>query len=375
MPNYVPSNTWTRQLIALTAAVSCAGGVTVAAASPMESNSADDLTRLSLADLANVEVTSVSKSSQSLQKAAASIFVITHDDIQRSSATNVFEALRLAPNLLVTQVSATSYTVSARGFGVAVDPLRISHSISNLLTNAVKYTDANGNISLNVELLEQEIAISVKDDGIGLEPQSIPRVFDMFSQVKSAIDRSEGGLGIGLALVKGMIQLHGGRVEATSPGIGRGSQFTIRLPRARMMAHTAEGETSMSKTSVRAGGRRTVLVADDNRDAADTLALLLDMDGYETAVAYGGQQALDSIRQKRPDAVILDIGMPDLNGYEVARRIREEEWARNLLLLAITGWGHADDVARAKAAGFNEHLTKPVDADSVVRLLAKYLSD
>jgi CheY-like chemotaxis protein len=142
-----------------------------------------------------------------------------------------------------------------------------------------------------------------------------------------------------------------------------------------MMAHTAEGETNMSQSSVRPGARRTVLVADDNRDAADTLALLLDMDGYETAVAYGGQQALDSIRQNRPDAVILDIGMPDLNGYEVARRIREEDWARNLLLLAITGWGHPDDVARAKAAGFNEHLTKPVDADSVVRLLAKYLTD
>ncbi len=257
---------------------------------------------------------------------------------------------------------------------VAVDPLRISQSISNLLTNAAKYTDANGNISLNVDLLPQEIAISVKDDGIGLEPQSIPRVFEMFSQVKSAIDRSEGGLGIGLALVKGMIQLHGGRVEATSLGMGRGSQFTIYLPRALMTAHAGEGETNMAQTSVRPGARRTVLVADDNRDAAETLALLLDMDGYETAVAYGGLQALDSIRRNRPEAVILDIGMPDLNGYEVARRIREEEWGRSMFLLAITGWGHPDDVARAKAAGFNEHLTKPVDADNVVRLLAKYLT-
>jgi CheY-like chemotaxis protein len=136
-----------------------------------------------------------------------------------------------------------------------------------------------------------------------------------------------------------------------------------------------EGYKDMSQTSMRLGARRTVLVADDNHDAAETLALLLDMDGYETAVAYGGLQALDSIRRIRPDAVILDIGMPDLNGYEVARRIREEEWGRNLFLLAITGWGQPDDVARAKAAGFNEHLTKPVDADNVVRLLAKYLTD
>jgi CheY-like chemotaxis protein len=141
------------------------------------------------------------------------------------------------------------------------------------------------------------------------------------------------------------------------------------------MTQTAQGEANMSQASVRPGARRTVLVADDNRDAADTLALLLDMDGYETVVAYGGPQALDSIRQKRPDAAILDIGMPDLDGYEVARRIREEESGRSLFLLAITGWGHPDDVARAKAAGFNEHLTKPVDADNVVRLLAQYLSD
>jgi CheY-like chemotaxis protein len=158
-------------------------------------------------------------------------------------------------------------------------------------------------------------------------------------------------------------------------GTDAAAKFTIHLPRALMMAQTAQGEADMSKTSVRPGARRTVLVADDNRDAADTLTLLLDMDGYETAVAYGGQQALDDIRSKRPDAAILDIGMPELNGYEVARRIREEDWGRDIFLLAITGWGHPDDVARAKAAGFNEHLTKPVDADNVVRLLAKYLTD
>jgi PAS domain S-box-containing protein len=290
-------------------------------------------------------------------------------------ASIVNTAVETARPLIEAKQQNLNITLPVTPVSVAVDPLRISQSISNLLTNAAKYTDANGNISLNVDLLPQEIAISVKDDGIGLEPQSIPRVFDMFSQVKSAIDRSEGGLGIGLALVKGMIQLHGGWVEATSLGIGRGSQFTIHLPRALMMEQTAEGGTNMSEESERPGARRTVLVADDNRDAAETLALLLDMDGYQTAVAYGGLQALDSIRQNRPDAVILDIGMPDLNGYEVARRIREEEWGRNLFLLAITGWGHPDDVARAKAAGFNEHLTKPVDADNVVRLLAKHLRD
>jgi PAS domain S-box-containing protein len=289
-------------------------------------------------------------------------------------ASIVNTAVETARPLIETKQQNLSITLPPRPVSVAVDPLRISQSISNLLTNAAKYTDANGNISLAVDLLPHEISISVKDDGIGLEPQSIPRVFDMFSQVKSAIDRSEGGLGIGLALVKGMIQLHGGRVEASSLGGGHGSQFSIHLPRS-LLVQTAQSEAQPPPAGARPGARRTVLVADDNRDAADTLALLLDMDGYETVVAHGGLQALEEIRRNRPDAVILDIGMPDLNGYEVARRIREEERGSSLFLLAITGWGHPDDVARAKAAGFNEHLTKPVDADNVVRLLARYLAD
>jgi PAS domain S-box-containing protein len=258
---------------------------------------------------------------------------------------------------------------------IAVDPLRISQSISNLLTNASKYTDAGGNISLDVAVERDEIMIRIKDDGIGLDEQAIPRLFEMFSQVKSAIDRSEGGLGIGLALVKGMIRLHGGSVEATSQGLGRGSEFTIRLPVTLPVSRAAHADAHSSASRAMPGARRTVLVVDDNRDAADTLAMLLDMDGYDTLVAHSGQDALDAVRRDRPDAVILDIGMPDLNGYEVARRIREEPRGRDVFLLAITGWGHPDDVARAKTAGFNEHLTKPVDAENVVRLLEKYLAN
>jgi PAS domain S-box-containing protein len=258
---------------------------------------------------------------------------------------------------------------------VAVDPLRISQSISNLLTNAAKYTDEHGNIWLGVALRSEEIDITVKDDGIGLEERAIPRVFEMFSQVKSAIDRSEGGLGIGLALVRGMIQLHGGSVDASSPGPGHGSLFTIRLPGSLLVRQAAEANASTTEKPEQPGARRSVLVVDDNRDAADTLAILLDMDGYDTSVAHSGKDALEHVHRQRPDAVILDIGMPDLNGYEVARRIRAEPEGRGVFLLAITGWGHPDDVARAKAAGFDEHLTKPVDADNVVRLLGKYLSD
>jgi PAS domain S-box-containing protein len=258
---------------------------------------------------------------------------------------------------------------------ISVDPLRISQSISNLLTNASKYTDAGGNISLEAVLLPDEIAIRIKDDGIGLDEQAIPRLFEMFSQVKSAIDRSEGGLGIGLALVRGMIQLHGGSVEAASQGLGRGSQFTIHLPGSLLVGRSAHVDAHSTDSRTAPGARRTVLVVDDNRDAADTLAMLLDMDGYDTLVAHSGKDALETVQREQPNAVILDIGMPDLNGYEVAQRIRKETWGSGMFLLAITGWGHPDDVARAKAAGFNEHLTKPVDAETVVRMLTKYLAD
>jgi two-component system CheB/CheR fusion protein len=254
-----------------------------------------------------------------------------------------------------------------------VDPLRLSQALSNLLTNAAKYTDAEGRVRLTVRLLAEQITMSVKDTGIGFAPTALPKLFEMFSQVDSAVDRAEGGLGIGLALVKGLIALHGGTVEAASEGPGLGSEFTIHLPRTAVVTQRPEPRAQMPAR--RAEGRLfcKVLVADDNRDAADSLALLLEMSGHSVRVAHSGQAALEIGSRERPDAVILDIGMPDVSGYDVARRIRKEPWGRTAFLLAITGWGQENDKERARAAGFDQHLTKPVDPDQVGRLLIEYL--
>jgi PAS domain S-box-containing protein len=252
------------------------------------------------------------------------------------------------------------------------DPLRLSQSLSNLLTNATKYTDAKGRIALRVALSAHELTLTVKDTGIGIDPATIATLFEMFSQVDSAIDRAEGGLGIGLALVKGLVGLHGGTVEGSSAGPGMGSEFTIRLPRALILEHAPApcAERMLDRDS---GSRCKILIADDNRDAADSLAMVLEMSGYPVEVAHSGQQALQKAKDSSPDAIILDIGMPDMTGYEVARRIRAQDWGKHVFLLAITGWGQAEDKERAMTAGFDRHLTKPVDTDTVEEILKAFL--
>jgi CheY-like chemotaxis protein len=213
----------------------------------------------------------------------------------------------------------------------------------------------------------------VKDSGIGIEPRTIPALFEMFSQVDSAIDRAEGGLGIGLALVKGLVGLHGGTVEGVSAGRGHGSEFTIRLPRTLIVEQDPAAEPVQPIESVRLGARAKILVADDNRDAADSMGLILEFGGHDVTVAHSGTEALEKARTSIPDAMILDIGMPDMTGYEVARRVRAEPWGERIFMLAITGWGQEEDKERAMAAGFDQHMTKPVDADAVEQRLRAFL--
>jgi CheY-like chemotaxis protein len=215
--------------------------------------------------------------------------------------------------------------------------------------------------------------MTVKDTGIGIEPRTIPALFEMFSQVDSAIDRAEGGLGIGLALVKGLIGLHGGSVEGESAGMGQGSAFTIRLPRSIVVEHDPVAEPVQPIESVRPSVPVKILVADDNRDAADSMALILEFSGYQVLIAHSGLDALEKARASMPDAMILDIGMPDMNGYEVARSIRAEAWGERIFMLAITGWGQEEDKERALAAGFDQHMTKPVDADAVEQRLRAFV--
>jgi len=256
------------------------------------------------------------------------------------------------------------------------DPLRLSQVIGNLLTNAAKYTDPEGQITLTARVENAELVIAIRDNGIGLTQESLPGLFTMFSQVNSAIDRAEGGLGIGLALVKGLVSLHGGRVEVRSDGLGRGSEFIVHLPHrvlASARALSRDESTGAANASVVRRGR--ILVADDNRDAAESLALVLRFSGYEVFIAFSGTEALEIGQRERPRAAIIDIGMPGMSGHEVARRMRLEAWGRNAALIALTGWGQEQDKQAAKAAGFDEHLTKPVDPDDVEHVLDELLGD
>jgi len=256
-----------------------------------------------------------------------------------------------------------------------VDPLRLSQVLANLLTNAAKYTDPEGEITLNAVLEDNELILSVRDTGIGLSPDSIPGLFAMFSQVNTVVDRAEGGLGIGLGLVKGLVQLHGGHVGARSDGLGQGSEFFVHLPRSLVSASPAEGrEAPATPVVVKARALGKVLVADDNVDGAESLAIVLELSGYEVTRVHTGTDALEAAKRIRPDAALLDIGMPGLTGYEVARRIRLEAWGRRAILIAVTGWGQRDDKQKAKAAGFDEHLTKPIDPSELENMLTKLLT-
>jgi CheY-like chemotaxis protein len=252
-----------------------------------------------------------------------------------------------------------------------VDPLRISQALSNLLTNAAKYTDIGGRIALTAALDEaRRLTISVADTGIGLSVQTIPRLFEMFSQVESPVDRAEGGLGIGLALVKGLVELHGGTVEACSAGLGHGSRFSICLPASAVAKRRpTDSESGAVKPAPLPGHGLRILLADDNRDAVDSLALVLKMGGYEVHATHSGPEALEAGALVQPDVFILDIGMPQISGYELASRIRGESWGRTALLIALTGWGQQEDKERSRDAGFDHHLTKPVDPDQLERLL------
>uniref|UniRef100_UPI00082B7DC2 PAS domain-containing sensor histidine kinase n=1 Tax=Azohydromonas lata TaxID=45677 RepID=UPI00082B7DC2 len=245
------------------------------------------------------------------------------------------------------------------------DAVRLSQVLSNLLTNAAKYTDAGGRIALRVWREGAELCMSVRDNGIGLPPEAGARIFEMFGQLEAGAARSEGGLGIGLALVAGIVELHGGRVVVESDGPGLGSCFTLRLP---LDEAGAEPAAQASDESAYAGLK--VLVADDNEDAAQTLALLLSFQGFETRVALAGLDAVALARQWPADAAVLDIGMPDLDGHAVARALRAMEGGQRMRLIALTGWGQDADRRKSAAAGFDHHLTKPVDVQQLLALLA-----
>ncbi|WP_427913067.1 hybrid sensor histidine kinase/response regulator [Ramlibacter sp. MMS24-I3-19] len=248
-----------------------------------------------------------------------------------------------------------------------VDAMRLAQVLSNLLSNAAKYTDEGGRIELVAGQEGDEVVIRVRDNGIGLEPRALAEIFEMFSQVSSALDRAEGGLGIGLSLSRGLVGLHGGTLQADSAGPGEGSEFTVRLPGSVVVGASAKQPDLSPPAAARAG--RLILVADDNPDALQTMGALLEIEGHRVELAANGEQALAAAQALKPEVAVLDIGMPGLNGYEVARRIRAQPWGADIRLIALTGWGQAEDVERAHAAGFDHHVTKPVDLDALQELV------
>ncbi len=295
---------------------------------------------------------------------------ITHGTLQlRKQQTDLQSILSAAVETARPLIDERRHLLSltvADNLQVHGDPLRLAQVLSNLLTNAAKYTPPGGQIRVKGEQRDGELVISVEDNGIGIDAHDLPKVFGMFAQLRSAQDHTAGGLGIGLALAKGIVELHGGRIDAASAGPGQGSRFTVSLPNA---AQTSTREArEISRTTGSAGAGKRILLADDNRDAAESLAILLRLEGHDVDLAHDGETALRKYAERRPDVALLDIGMPKGNGYEVARRIRADG-GQGVLLIAVTGWAQDSDKAESRAAGFDHHLTKPIEPEALIGLL------
>jgi signal transduction histidine kinase len=287
------------------------------------------------------------------------------------------ERLRLA-DAVASAVETVRPAVDAAGHHLTVtlpgepidldaDLTRLAQVFGNLLGNSAKYTPPGGHIRLTAEARGGEAVVTVADNGTGIPAASLPTIFDMFSQVDRPIERSTGGLGIGLALVKGLVEMHGGTVSAASEGQGRGSVFTVRLPLLRADAPSAG---AAHPGPVSATPARRILVVDDNRDSAESMAMMLRLLGNEVAVAHDGVEAVEAAERERPDVILMDVGMPRLNGLDATRRIRERAWGREPVIIALTGWGQEGDRARSREAGCDGHLVKPVALDDLSKLLA-----
>ena len=247
------------------------------------------------------------------------------------------------------------------------DALRLEEVIVNLLNNAVKYTPEGGHIWLSLQQEGDRIVLRIRDTGVGIVPDSLPHMFELFTQAPRSLDRSQGGLGVGLAVVRKLVEMHGGTVEAQSAGPGKGSEFIVRLP--VLSPPTGRSQILSKEGDERSGSGWRVLVVDDNVDSADSIAMLLQVSGHEVRVAYSGQDALDMAAKYQPDIVLLDIGLPVMDGYEVARRLRKHPDLKGVKLIAVTGYGQESDRLQSQEAGFDYHLVKPVDAQKLEEVM------
>jgi PAS domain S-box-containing protein len=297
---------------------------------------------------------------------------ITRGRIQlRREAVDLAAAARHALDsvrpLVETQGHRLTVSLPGESIHVEADPTRLEQVLVNLLNNAAKYTRPGGEIALIAERDGDEAVIRVRDNGIGIPPELLPKVFDLFTQIDATLDRSQGGLGIGLTLVKNLVELHGGRVEARSEGPDRGSEFIVRLP---ALAKASDGSEDPRAKPEAQGRKMRVLVVDDSRDAAMSIRILLEISGHNVRLAHDGLAALDAYREYRPDIVLLDLGLPRMSGYDVARQLRLEPVEKAPVIVAVSGYGQEEDKRRAIEAGFDFHMTKPVDPARLVALIA-----
>ncbi len=289
---------------------------------------------------------------------------LQRDRIELASAVN--HAVEAARPLCTKMEQEMSVTMPPRPVYLYADPTRLAQIIGNLLNNACKYSDRGGRIGLIVETNQAQVVLRVRDSGIGIAAEQLPRIFEMFRQVDTSLERAQGGLGIGLTLVKKMVEMHDGTIEAHSGGLAQGSEFVVRLPISTEVPDVARAPAGPSPATT---VRRRVLVVDDNMDSANSMAMLLELSGHEVHTANDGIAAVEAAAQLQPDLILLDIGLPGINGFEAARRIRQQQRKQRLVLVALTGWGQDEDRRRSREAGFDFHLVKPADISVLETLL------
>jgi PAS domain S-box-containing protein len=295
---------------------------------------------------------------------------ITHDrlELRRSEvelSSVIQQAVEVAHPLIDAASQRLILDLPSEPIYLNADRARLAQVFGNLLNNSSKYTGPEGTISLTAKRIDGEVLVAVKDNGAGIPQDKLDSIFDMFMQVDRTSEQSQAGLGIGLTLVKRLTEMHGGSIEARSDGAGQGSEFIVRLP-----ILSKPDLLSQPETAVEPSPERRILIVDDNRDSADSLSMLLEITGNKTYMAHDGVEALEAIEKYRPEVVLLDIGLPRLDGHEVCRRIREKSWGKDIVIIALTGWGQEDDRRKSEEAGFNGHLVKPVDYDELLELLS-----
>jgi signal transduction histidine kinase/ActR/RegA family two-component response regulator len=342
------------------------------------------MTAAQLLKVGSLDARSVASASDIIARQAAHMTDLVNDLLDVSRVTRglvTLEKEELDLNVIVSAAveqvrplidarrHSLTLQLSGRSAHVIGDRTRLVQVISNILNNAAKYTGPGGSLTLSVSVDGERVHVAVRDNGVGIAPDVLPYIFDLFTQAERTPDRSQGGLGIGLALVKSLVTLHGGTVSASSPGLGQGSEFCICLPRLATPGD-ARGGDAPDVEAQGPGGLR-VMVVDDNVDAAQMLAALLEVQGHAVSVEYDGKGALERARRERQDVLLLDIGLPDMDGYELARRLRSQPESAGATLVALTGYGQSQDRKEAESAGFDHYLVKPADLDQVNAVLAE----